>query len=291
MRKKPFIFIGVCVLPSFLLALLVIILPTIQVFYLSLTNASSLGFRKPEYVGLANYKAMLLNEQFLMALANTAKLLFVAPLITITFALILAYIITQSKLKERSVYRTILFFPSVISITVVGIVWSFVFHPTKGLLNKLLAGLGFTSFAEEGYAWLSNPKTAIWAIVAVFVWQSVGYFMVMHIAAIDAIPNEVFEAATIDGAGAVRILWDITLPLIIDIVGITMVFALSGILDSSFSFSRVMTPNSQAGDVLLTYAYKLGYELPQYGYAMGVTTITLLIAFALAMTCRGFLRR
>jgi N-acetylglucosamine transport system permease protein len=231
---------------------------------------------------------MLQNDQFWNAFKNTAKLVVFAPLITISLALILAFMVTQSKLKERAMYRTIFFFPSIVSITVISIVWSFIFHPIRGALNYILMLIGIDKYYEEGFAWLSDPKTAIWAIAVAFIWQSVGYFMVMHIAAIDSISTEIFEAATIDGAGPVRKLVNITLPLIKEVVGITFIFALSGILDSSFSFSRVMTPRGHVGDVLLSYSYRMGFEQAQYGYAMAITAFTLVIAVVLAAVSRTY---
>ncbi|MCL1820509.1 MAG: sugar ABC transporter permease [Oscillospiraceae bacterium] len=286
--RRPFktkMFIAVCTLPAFLLAAYFIIWPAVQVLYQSFTNSTVLGLREPEFVGMKNFVNMFGDKNFMTAFWNTAKLVLAAPFFTVVFALILAFMVTQSKLKERGLYRTVFFFPSIVSITVIGIVWSFIFHPTRGVLNKLLALVGQTSFEEQGFAWLVDPNTAIWAIAVAFIWQSAGYFMVMHIAAIDGVADEIFEAATIDGAGQVRKLLSITLPLIKDIVGITFIFSLSGILDSSFTLSRVMTPRGQA-EVLLSYSYTQGFTNAQYGYAMAITAFTLIIAIGLAALSR-----
>jgi N-acetylglucosamine transport system permease protein len=149
----------------------------------------------------------------------------------------------------------------------------------------VLAIIGFPRFEEQGFAWLANPDTAIWGIAVAYIWQSVGYFMVMHIAAIDSIPHETFEAATVDGAGLVRRLLNIALPLTKNVVGITFIFALSGILDSSFALSSIMTPRGQA-EVLLSYAYTQGFINAQYGYAMAITAFTLIIAIVLSALSR-----
>jgi len=236
-----------------------------------------------EFIGLKNYSDMFGDRRFIEALNNTGRLLLVAPVITIVFALILAVMVTQSKLKERNFYRTVFFFPSIVSMTVIGIVWSFIFHPRMGLLNVLLVGLGFEQF--EHFPWVADPTTAIWTVAVAFIWQSAGYFMVMHIAAIDGVSADVYEAATIDGAGPIRKLVSITLPLIKNIVGITFIFAISGILDNSFALSRVMTPKGRA-DVLLTYIYTQGFENARYGYAMAITAFTLILAIGLAAISR-----
>ena len=146
-QKLPVGFICICVLPAFLLTLIFTIIPTIRAFLLSLTNATSLGLNS-KFVFLENYKYMFRDEYFILALKNTLKLMAVVPIITIAIALVLAFIISQSDLKERGLYRTVFYFPNIISLTVVGIIWSFVFHPTMGILNSFLNGVG------DGYSLL-----------------------------------------------------------------------------------------------------------------------------------------
>lgn len=280
--KIPRLFIALCALPAFLLAAYFIIWPAIQVLRYSFTNTSLLA-QNVRFVGLQNYIDMFGDARFYDALWNTLKLMLVAPVVTIAFALLLAFMITQSRLRERGFYRTVFFFPSIVSMTVIGIVWSFIFHPNMGILNKILVGIGLEQF--EYFPWTADSSTAIWTIAAAFIWQSTGYFMVMHVAAIDGISHEVYEAATIDGAGPAVKLFRITLPLIKDIVGITFIFALSGILDNSFALSQVMTPRGK-GEVLLTYIYTQGFQNAQYGYAMAITAFTLVIAIGFSALSR-----
>ena len=283
--KTPWFFVSVCMLPALGLAFYFILWPTVQVLWLSFTNARTLTYHSADFIGLENYTYMFGDRRFIQALQNTLKLLAAAPVITIVNALLLAFMVTQSKLRERGFYRTVFFFPSILSLTVIGVIWSFVFHPTMGLLNGFL---GFMGAGEFTRAWAAEPTTAIWTIAVAFIWQSAGYFMVIHVAAIDGISTEVYEAATIDGAGPVRKLFSITLPLIKDIVGITFIFAVSGILDSSFALSSVMTnggPNG-ASTVLLMYIYNQGIRNGQFGYAMAITAFTLVMAVCLALISR-----
>ncbi|MCL2253130.1 MAG: sugar ABC transporter permease [Lachnospiraceae bacterium] len=285
-RKTPWLFILACMLPAIILTFYFIIWPTIQVMWLSLTNARALSYFDAEYIGFKNYTSMFKDKRFVQALQNTLKLLAAAPIITISCSLLLAFMVTQSKLKERGFYRTIFFFPSMLSLSVISIIFSFVFHPRFGLLNGILGALGFEDLAN--HPWMGDPKTALWTIAAAFIWQSAGYFMVMHIAAIDGISAEIYEAASIDGAGPFRKLFSITLPLIKNIVGITFIFSVSGILDASFTLSSVMTgggPNG-ASTVLLSYIYKQGITNGEYGYAMAITAFTLALAIGLAAYSR-----
>jgi len=283
--RKPWLFIAACALPAFLLTVYFIIWPAIQVLWLSFTNVTALGIGGAKFIGLENYEYMFGDRHFIRALENTAQLLLVAPVVTVFFALLLAFMVTQSKLKERSFYRTVFFFPSIVSMTVIAIIWSFVFHPSMGILNSLLNAIGLGRWAQP---WTGQSTTALWTIAVAFIWQSVGYFMVMHIAAIDGISGEVYEAATIDGAGPMRKLFAITLPLIKEIVGITLIFAMSGVLDGSFVLSAVMTgggPNG-ASRVLLLYIYTQGMRNGNFGYAMAITAFTLSMAVLLSMVSR-----
>lgn len=288
-RKKkaqplPVLFICVSVLPAVILTLMFTIWPTLQALYLSFTNATSLGLNN-KFVWLDNYIYMFHDKSFIQALTNTAKLMAVVPVITIFCSLVLAFVLNQCKLKEMVLYRTIFYFPNIVSLTVVGIIWSFVFHPNVGIVNKILGAVGLESLQRS---WLGDSKTALWCIAFTLLWQAAGYYMVMHIAAMDGISPEIYESATLDGASAWRKLISITMPLMKDIIGITFVLALSGTINLSFVLSQVMTgggPNG-ASSVLLQYMYTQGFVNGNFGYAMAITVFTLAISVALSMLSR-----
>ena len=288
-RKKkaqplPVLFICVSVLPAVILTLMFTIWPTLQALYLSFTNATSLGLNN-KFVGLDNYIYMFHDKSFIQALKNTAKLMAVVPVITIFCSLVLAFVLNQCKLKEMVLYRTLFYFPNIVSLTVVGIIWSFVFHPNVGIVNKILGAVGLESLQRS---WLGDSKTALWCIAFTLLWQAAGYYMVMHIAAMDGISPEIYESATLDGASAWRKLVSITMPLMKDIIGITFVLALSGTINLSFVLSQVMTgggPNG-ASSVLLQYMYTQGFVNGNFGYAMAITVFTLAISVALSMLSR-----
>ena len=288
-RKKkaqplPVLFICVSVLPAVILTLMFTIWPTLQALYLSFTNATSLGLNN-KFVGLDNYIYMFHDKSFIQALTNTAKLMAVVPVITIFCSLVLAFVLNQCKLKEMVLYRTIFYFPNIVSLTVVGIIWSFVFHPNVGIVNKILGAVGLESLQRS---WLGDSKTALWCIAFTLLWQAAGYYMVMHIAAMDGISPEIYESAPLDGASAWRKLISITMPLMKDIIGITFVLALSGTINLSFVLSQVMTgggPNG-ASSVLLQYMYTQGFVNGNFGYAMAITVFTLAISVALSMLSR-----
>lgn len=283
-QPLPVLFICISVLPAVILTLMFTIWPTVQALYLSFTNATSLGLNNI-FVALDNYIYMFHDKSFIQALINTAKLMAVVPVITIFCSLVLAFVLNQCKLKEMVLYRTIFYFPNIVSLTVVGIIWSFVFHPNVGIVNKILGAVGLESLQRS---WLGDSKTALWCIAFTLLWQAAGYYMVMHIAAMDGISPEIYESATLDGASAWRKLVSITMPLMKDIIGITFVLALSGTINLSFVLSQVMTgggPNG-ASSVLLQYMYTQGFVNGNFGYAMAITVFTLAISVALSMLSR-----
>lgn len=283
-QPLPILFICISVLPAVILTLMFTIWPTAQALYLSFTNATSLGLNN-KFVALDNYIYMFHDKSFIQALINTAKLMAVVPVITIFCSLVLAFVLNQCKLKEMVLYRTLFYFPNIVSLTVVGIIWSFVFHPNVGIVNKILGAVGLENLQRS---WLGDSKTALWCIAFTLLWQAAGYYMVMHIAAMDGISPEIYESATLDGASAWRKLISITMPLMKDIIGITFVLALSGTINLSFVLSQVMTgggPNG-ASSVLLQYMYTQGFVNGNFGYAMAITVFTLAISVALSMLSR-----
>lgn len=283
-QPLPVLFVCISVLPAVILTLMFTIWPTAQALYLSFTNATSLGLNN-KFVALDNYIYMFHDKSFIQALKNTAKLMAVVPVITIFCSLVLAFVLNQCKLKEMVLYRTLFYFPNIVSLTVVGIIWSFVFHPNVGIVNKILGAVGLESLQRS---WLGDSKTALWCIAFTLLWQAAGYYMVMHIAAMDGISPEIYESATLDGASAWRKLVSITMPLMKDIIGITFVLALSGTINLSFVLSQVMTgggPNG-ASSVLLQYMYTQGFVNGNFGYAMAITVFTLAISVALSMLSR-----
>ena len=248
------------------------IVPMVNAIYLSFTSSTALsvGFNS-KFVFLDNYKYMFQDKDFLQALFNTLKLMLVIPAVTIFLSLVFAFILTQGQLKEKSFYRTVFFFPSIVSMTVVGIVWSFVFNPTRGILNHMLDLFHFSTWK---HAWLGEGKTALWCIGAALVWQAIG-----------GISQEVYEAASIDGATGVQKFFRITIPLLRRSIGTTYILSLSGTINLSFTLSNVMTgggPNG-ASSVLLQYMYTQGMRNANFGYAMAIAMFTLILAIVLAM--------
>ncbi|WP_418454820.1 carbohydrate ABC transporter permease [Allofournierella sp.] len=278
--KKLRLFLCACILPAAALLVYIVLIPTVQVFSMSLFNQTAMSASRT-FAGLENYQYLLQDEYFLQAFFNTFKLMLGVPLVTLALALVMAVIITQSRLKEKKFYRVVMFLPSILSTTVIGMLWTFIYNPNMGLLNNLLEKLGLGFWA---HAWLGDPKVALLAVAIVLVWTNAGYYMVMYIAGIDNISPDVYEAATIDGAGEMAKFWRITLPLLTRVIKTTVVLCISTVLSSSFVLVTVMTNGAPAGatSVLLQYMYQQAFTNANYGYAMAIAVVTLTIAFLLS---------
>ncbi|MDR2629602.1 MAG: sugar ABC transporter permease [Spirochaetaceae bacterium] len=292
MRKKnpnrpPLGFLAACVVPALVLTLVLMVFPAFNALRMSFTNAASIrASSNARFVGLDNYIYMFVKDiKFHAALWNTFRLILVVPVCTIFAGLVCAFFLTQTKLRERGVYRVLFFFPSVISFTVVAVVWACIFDPRSGgVANKILGILG-----AGPVIWLGDDRYALWCIAFVLIWQAAGYYMVMHIAAIDGISTDIYEAASIDGAGPAAKFFRITIPLLKDTIGITLVLSLSGTINISYILSQVMTgggPGS-ATLVILQYVYLSAFgSSANFGYAMSVTVFSLALAFLLSFLSR-----
>lgn len=265
-------------IPSVSIYVIFVLYPYVQAMYSSLTRWRGLS-RNMEFIGLDNFVEMLGDDLFWNALSHNIIYLLTLPIITISMGLFLAFLITQG-VKGGGFYRITFFFPQVMSVVAIGVLWSFVYHPTIGALNAFLNLLG----VANPPAWLGNPDWALPAVGAVVIWQSVGFFMVLFIAGMEAIPNSYYEAAIIDGATRWHLFWNITLPLLWDTVRTALVFL--GIISvDMFAITQTMTQGgpSRATDVLATYLYERAFLQSEFGYATAIAVALFLLVLALSV--------
>lgn len=290
-QKAPIGFILLGTVPSVLLICVFMVYPMIQSALLSFQELGLLQ-TSGKFIGGENYTYLFTKDkEFFQALTNTLKLIFVVPIGTMIVSFALAIFLHRVKLREKDLYITFYFFPYFMSATVISIVWSFVFMPTSnGALNGLLAKIGLASLQR---VWLGDTKTALWCIAVVIGWSCIGYHVVLYLSALDSISPEIYESARLDGASAWKQVIYITLPLMKNILGITFVLMMSGVLGVSFVYSKVMTNGGPNGStrVLLHYIYQQGLERGNVGYASAVTVITMVLAIALAVLSRFLTRK
>lgn len=232
----------------------------------------------PQWVALGNYARLLQDEAFLSALRNTAALAIpnVALRLVISLGLALAL---NSEIRFRALYRTIFFMPVLTMPVAVATIWKWLYDPSFGPINSALGRLGLPR-----PEWLAQPKTAVIAVVIVLLWSGVGYDMVIFLAGLQSIPREYYEAAQIDGAGALRQFRDITLPLLTPTTFFLTVIAIIGSLQV-FDLVYVMTQvgGSNRFPTIVYYIYEEGFRNFRMGYAITVAWVLLLIILAFTL--------
>ncbi|MEZ4638234.1 MAG: sugar ABC transporter permease [Caldilineaceae bacterium] len=180
--------------PSLILYVTFVLYPYVRSMYISLTQWRGLA-REPVFIGLENFADLLNDDNFWNALGNNAFYIITLPVLTLGLALLFGFVLTQG-VPLSKFYRVTYFFPQVMSVVAIGVLWSFVYHPTIGILTSLLEIIGI----ERPPVWLGNPDTVLLTIAGVTIWQAVGFYMVLFIAAMESIPFTYYEAAMIDGA-------------------------------------------------------------------------------------------
>lgn len=287
MTKRKLHIIVPFTLPAIALFLVFVVYPYGRAMYISLTKWRGLT-PKPTFIGLENFINLLADDFFWNALKHNLIYLLTIPAITIVISLYLAFLLTHGKARFRKFYRITFFFPQVMSLVAIGVLWSFIYHPTIGVLSSIAHFLG----APEAIAWLGNPDLALGAIGVVVIWQAVGFYVVLFMAGMDSIPISFYEAATIDGATRWDLFWRITLPLLWDAIRTAMVFLAIG-ATNMFAIVQTMTlggPN-RSTDVLSTYVYERAFLSGKFGYATAVAVAMFLLAFVLSLLTMWLTRR
>jgi N-acetylglucosamine transport system permease protein len=243
-----------------------------------------------KWVGLYNYDRMIHDELFWNALKHNIEYLIFIPLILIALSLFLAFMISQ-RIRFSRFFRVTFFFPQVISIISIGVLFSYVYHPTVGIVTSLFQFLRLDAFFQmlgfEGIPiWLGDPKTVRFGIGSVVVWQAVGFYMILFLAAMEAIPDTFYEAAIMDGASRWHQFWHITIPLLWETIVTAIVFSALGAFDM-FAITRVMvvsgSTTGRPADVLATYLYEQAFDASRFGYATAIAVSLFLMMLILSV--------
>lgn len=265
--------IALFLLPALGLYVALVVFSILSAFYYSFFSWDALSPKT--FVGLKNFIRMFtIDDVFLLSLRNVLFIL----VFSVVFQQIVGFlwaVLLSGKLRGKNVYRNLFFSPAVISSVAVGLMWSFIFHPTIGLLNQLLHFAGLESLARQ---WLLDPKTALWAIAFVTSWQYAGYSMVLFLAGIQNIPPNIFESAKIDGAGPLAVIRHITLPMIKPIIKVNTILITVGSL-KFFDLVYAMTGGGPVHrtEVLASHIYTRSFQYFEYGYGNALSIILLLI--------------
>jgi raffinose/stachyose/melibiose transport system permease protein len=270
----------VWVLPAVALLLVFVYYPIVENVRLSLFSWNAFS-PQPVYVGLDNYRTAAEDPVFWRAIADNTAYAVVSLVVQVGFSLVLAAALEELVHQRlRGWLRTIYFIPATISITVAGILFSFLYNPEIGLINRALEAIGLE---ELTHAWLGEESTAIWSIIAMSQWQSIGYTAVLFVVAIQRIPRDLYEAARVDGAGTVRTFFNVTVPLVREMTTLLVILTISG---AFLVFNEVMVMTAGGPDnssqVLGTWLYRNAFFEDDMGYASAIATVIFVITFTIA---------
>lgn len=282
-RIVPYLFL----LPNLLIFSIFIILPALIGIYYSFTDMSLFTFGSPDWIGLANYKEMFADADFLAAMWNTIKLVIVTVPLMFVASLLIATLIVQP-IKAKGFFRAVYYWPVMISAIVVGIIWQWILAGDFGLFNTTLKALGLNPMET-----FINPDFAWWSVVFAILWSRSGYYMIIFVAALLSIPESLYEAAEVDGANKVQKFFYVTYPSLR--AARLMVFILVT-MEIFKTYPLVVTLTGggpfDATTFTVQYIYETAFQKYHVGLASAMSVVMLLIvtiftAFNFFMSRRG----
>ncbi|MCY7974162.1 sugar ABC transporter permease [Bacillus inaquosorum] len=271
-----------------LVFLLFVYIPIFENVFLSLFQWSSFSPEKT-FIGLKNYIELFHDPVFYQALTNNVLYAVISIVCQVFGGLILAAVLEDKLVRKWSpFFRTVFFLPVVISMTVIALLFDFIYNPETGLLNQLLQAIGLDQLTR---AWLGDDSTAMLSVIFVSQWQSVGYIAMLYIVSIQKIPDELYEAARLDGAGKIQQFFHITVPQTKEMSFVAVVMTLTGAF-TVFNEPYILTGGGpgNASEVLSTFLYKSAFTKDMMGYASAIATVVLIITLALSLMQMKFFK-
>lgn len=237
------------------------------------------GMSAMKWVGTENYKYLLEDEIFITAMKNTVKYALLVLVFKNLIGLTLALVVNQQK-RLKGFTRTAIYMPVTFSYVVVGVLWMWIFDPNFGLLNGFLQLLGLSSWIQ---GWLSDPKIALYSVVAAETWKWMGYHMVLYLAGLQAIPEELYEAARLDGANTIQRFFKITIPQLNSTLVLNFVMALTGAFVNNYTLINVMTNGGPfySTETAMTYAVRQVFKYNNLGKANAISIVLFLVVIIL----------
>lgn len=273
--------IALYITPALFLVLALIYVPIIQTGYYGLMKWNGIG--EMDFIGLKNYKVLMKDALFWKSAMHSFLLALFSALSLIGYLFI--SIILASKIKGADLLRKIYLIPMLLASVAIAQLWMKIYHPSNGMLNTLLIAIGI----EDPPAWLADANLALYAIIIPIIWQYAGFYILIYYAALKNIPESLVEAARIDGASPWQIALKIKLPLIMNVIKVTIVLAVVGSL-KYFDLIYVMTgggPNG-ASEVMASYMYQKAFKGFDFGYASAIGFFLLVICLVVTYLIRRF---
>ena len=275
LKRTGFLFL--CVAPAVILFVIFMVVPTFNVFRLSLYQRSTFNPNEV-FIGLKNFQMLMKDAVFIRSMQNMLLLIVMVTVFTMGTALVFAGILTREKLRGQDFFRIVFYIPNILSVVVISGIFSAIYDVDKGLLNSLL-----NLFGQDGILW-KGEQHVVTSLVIAMVWQAIGYYMVMYMSSMAAVPESLYESAGLDGASRVAQFFQITIPLIWTNIRTTLTFFIISTINMAFLFVSAMTsggPNN-ASNVALLYMYNQKNLGGGYGYAMAIGVVIFLVSFGLS---------
>ena len=270
-------FVLACVAPAVILFTIFMVVPTFNVFRLSLFQRSTFNPNEV-FIGLKNFEMLMNDATFIRSMQNMLLLIVMVTVFTMGTALIFAGILTREKLRGNDFFRIVFYIPNILSVVVISGIFSAIYDVDRGMLNSILS-----VFGKEGILW-KGEEHVITSLVLAMGWQAIGYYMVMYMSAMAAVPESLYESAGLDGATRITQFFQITIPLIWTNIRTTLTFFVISTINMAYLFVSAMTgggPNN-ASNVALLYMYNQKNLGGGYGYAMAIGVVIFLVSFGLS---------
>ncbi len=273
----PYLFL----LPALLILGLTVFYPALQAFYLSFTRYDLID--PPQWIGVANFRRLWADPIFWQTLRNTLLYLVCVVPILVTAPLGLAILVNQ-KLRGIRWFRVAYYTPVIISMVVAGIAWKWL-YADNGLLNQFLK---LSKLSAEGIPWLTSPDWSIFSVMVVTVWKGLGYYMVIYLAGLQSIPEDLYEAAAIDGSDGFRKHWDITVPLMrpyLLLVAVISAISATKVFEEIYIMTQGGPLNSSK--TIVYYVYEQAFQSLEISYACTIGLVMFLMILALSILRLG----
>jgi alpha-1,4-digalacturonate transport system permease protein len=268
----PYLF----VLPNLIIFITFIVIPAIYGLVYSFMKYD--GLNPMEYVGFRNYEKVLTTPEFWTVLGRTAKYVAVTVPLIYVCSLAIALILSR-ELAGKGIFRTVFYWPTLISYIIVGLTWKWIFSDSFGIMNYLLESAGL-----EPVNWMTNGFNATMTIIVATVWSRLGFYMVILIAGLQSIPQDYYEAATIDGASKARSFWSITMPLL---KPTTVLVIMLSVIEAfkAYPLIKSLTGGGPGKDTtfIVQHIYQIGFEKQDLGLASAMSVVLLVLIAALSI--------
>jgi len=271
-------------IPALLVLSLVFVYPIVRAFWLSLFTENLSTQLQPVFSGLANYSRMLGDGRFWQSMGNTTIFTVVSVLLELVLGMGIALVLNQS-FRGRGIVRTIAIIPWALPTAIMGLAWAWIFNDQYGVVNDLLQRLGLI---QTGISWLGEPTLAMMALIIADVWKTTPFISIILLAGLQSIPQDLYEAHSMDGANPWQSFCQITLPLLMPQILIALLFRFAQAF-GIFDLVQVMTGGGPAGatETVSIYIYSTVMRYLDFGYGAALVVVTfLLLILAVAITAR-----